>query len=368
MENIPPPRPEFPTLCRTKPLVTHQSSAAGGTIQTTTDPSGESGLREMLVHTAEINTERRRRTVAKGAVPDLMRVKTAFANLFFFGEPGAPSGSWAVIDAGVPGSALRIIKAAEKRFGRRSRPAAIILTHGHFDHVGALRQLTREWDVPVYAHPLELPYLTGRSAYPPPDPTVGGGAMTLLSPLYPRGPFHFGDLVFSLPADGSVPGMPGWRWIHTPGHTPGHVALFRDSDRTLVAGDAFVTTKQESLVAALTDRPTIKGPPAYFTPDWSSARRSVERLAALQPFTAATGHGAPLQGPEMLAGLERLAREFDRLAVPRKGRYVGRPVISNENGVIEIPPAPASPFPTLAAGIGMAVIAGLLVRKAARAR
>ena len=40
--------------------------------------------------------------------------------------------------------------------------------------------------------------------------------------------------------------MPGWRWVHTPGHTAGHVSLFRDADRTLIAGDAFVTTKQES--------------------------------------------------------------------------------------------------------------------------
>jgi hypothetical protein len=39
--------------------------------------------------------------------------------------------------------------------------------------------------------------------------------------------------------------MPGWRWMHTPGHTEGHVCLFRNSDRTLIAGDAFTTTKQE---------------------------------------------------------------------------------------------------------------------------
>src|ERR671919_701782 len=86
-----------------------------------------------------------------------------------------------------------------------------------------------------------------------------------------------------LPVDGSIPAMPGWRWIHTPGHSPGHVSLFRDSDRTLIAGDAFVTTKQESAIAALTNRPEIHGPPAYFTPDWTASRRSVERLAALEP-------------------------------------------------------------------------------------
>jgi glyoxylase-like metal-dependent hydrolase (beta-lactamase superfamily II) len=63
-----------------------------------------------------------------------------------------------------------------------------------------------------------------------------------------------------------VPGAPGWRWIPTPGHSPGHISLLRDSDRTIVAGDAFTTTKQESLVAALTQRAEIHGPPMYFTP------------------------------------------------------------------------------------------------------
>src|SRR5688572_9417313 len=136
------------------------------------------------------------------------------------------------------------MRAAESLFGPDAAPSAIVLTHGHFDHVGSLRELVRRWQVPIYAHELELPYLTGRSAYPPPDPTVGGGAMARLSPLYPRGPFDFGDRVRTLPADGAVPGAPGWTWIETPGHSPGHVSLFHVHDRLLVAGDAFVTTKQ----------------------------------------------------------------------------------------------------------------------------
>ena len=164
------------------------------------------------------------------------------------------------------------------------------------------------------------PYLSGRSSYPPPDPTVGGGAVSALSRFYPRGPINLGRRLRALPDDGSIPGMPGWRWVATPGHTPGHVSFFREADRTLFGGDAFVTTRQESAVAALTQRPEMHGPPTYFTPDWGNAHRSVERLAALQPLRIITGHGPPMQGDRMLRGLHDLARNYERLAVPRHGR------------------------------------------------
>lgn len=298
--------------------------------------------------------------------PDLAYLRTVIVNLFFCGRQGAPSGSWVLVDAGLPGSAPWILGAAEERFGLQSRPAAIVLTHGHFDHVGALHALLEKWDVPVYAHRLELPYLTGRSGYPPPDPTVGGGAVAALSRFYPRGPYNFGDRIQPLPADGSVPGMPGWRWIHTPGHTPGHVSLFRDSDRTLIAGDAFVTTKQESAIAALTQRPEIHGPPAYFTPDWHSARRSVEHLAALEPWRVATGHGPPLEGEEMLEGLRRLARDFDRLAVPQRGRYVRQPAVADEEGVVSLPPPVPDPLPRFLLGVSLALVAAAVLRRSTR--
>jgi glyoxylase-like metal-dependent hydrolase (beta-lactamase superfamily II) len=300
-------------------------------------------------------------------VSDLARLRTAIVNLYFYGRPGGPSGSWVLIDAGMPGSASRILSAAAEWIGPESRPAAIILTHGHFDHIGALRQLSERWDVPVYAHRLELPFLSGRSSYPPPDPSVGGGAMAALAGLYPRGPIDLGRRIQRLPDDGSVPGMPGWQWVHTPGHTPGHVSLFRDEDRTVIAGDAFVTTKQESATAVLTQRPELHGPPAYYTPDWESARRSVESLAALEPVHLATGHGPPLHGPEALAGLQYLARNFDRLAVPRRGRYVGRPAVADESGVISVPP-PVSSVPRVLVGAGVGLLVGAALLRARKSR
>jgi glyoxylase-like metal-dependent hydrolase (beta-lactamase superfamily II) len=225
-----------------------------------------------------------------------------------------------LVDTGLPASAADIRSSAQARFGGSGRPAAIILTHGHFDHVGALETLAEEWDVPVYAHPLEHPYLNGTSSYPPADPSVGSGLMALLSPLYPTRPVDVRPRLRALPENHSVPGLAEWRWIHTPGHTPGHISLWRSHDRMLIAGDAFITTKQESAYSAVTQTPEMHGPPMYFTPDWRSARESVQALAALSPETVVTGHGRAMRGPQMRAALTELARRFDDVAVPAAQR------------------------------------------------
>src|SRR6478672_1031907 len=204
--------------------------------------------------------------------PGLAYLRDRMANVAFIGSSDGRDDEWILVDTGLPGSASRILDAAELLYGDDATPAAIILTHGHFDHVGSVRELVRHWRVPVYAHELELPYLTGRSSYPPPDPAVGGGVMAMMSRFFPRKPINLGASVLPLPADGALPVIGGWRWIHTPGHAPGHVSLFRDYDRALIAGDAFVTTKQESLSAVLTQRPEVHGPPAYYTMDWRTGR------------------------------------------------------------------------------------------------
>ncbi|WP_099355731.1 MBL fold metallo-hydrolase [Fredinandcohnia onubensis] len=253
-------------------------------------------------------------------VPDIYSHTIQIVNFILVGEPG--TSDYVIVDAGMPGSAEEMIAVCEERFGKDSRPKAILLTHGHFDHVGAIIELVEHWNVPVYAHELETPFLTGQESYPEPDSSVEGGMVAKMSPLFPNEPIQLGSHVEKLPSDGTVPHLPEFRWIHTPGHAPGHVSFFREKDRALIVGDAFVTVKQESLYKVFTQELEISGPPRYLTTDWQAAKRSVETLAKLKPTVAITGHGLPMTGELLEESLTRLVRDFDQIAIPDYGRYV----------------------------------------------
>jgi glyoxylase-like metal-dependent hydrolase (beta-lactamase superfamily II) len=241
--------------------------------------------------------------------PGVAGLKVAFVNVYGVVHG---NGSWTLIDAAIPFSATRIKDWAHQTFGRA--PEAILLTHGHFDHVSAAKELADTWDVPIFAHREEMPYLTGAREYPAPNWKAGGGAMSLMSPVLPRGPIDLGSRLLPLPGETA---MPGWRLLHTPGHTPGHVSLYRDEDRTLLVGDAFCTTQPESFFAANFAQPAeLHGPPSYFTSDWVAAKRSVRVLASLNPRTVAPGHGRPLSGDEVPERLQLLAENFEQVAVP----------------------------------------------------
>ncbi len=244
-------------------------------------------------------------------------------NVCFVGNPGKAN-EWILVDAGMPKSADDIIEALTEEFGSAEAPRAILLTHGHFDHVGAIIELAEKWDVPIYAHSAEFPYLTGKQSYPEPDTSVEGGLIAKMSSFFPNEPIQLGSRLKELPNDHRIPEMPGWRWIHTPGHTPGHVSFIRIDDNVLIAGDAFVTVKQDSLYKVLTQEKEINGPPRYLTTDWEAAWESVGIIKHLEPTVAITGHGPPMYGVELTESLDKLAQDFDKIAIPDYGRYVDR--------------------------------------------
>ena len=269
--------------------------------------------------------------------PDVGWLPVSFVNVYFVGRPG---GAWSLIDSGLPGRANQIIEAAEARFGAGARPEAIVLTHGHFDHAGSALPLAEHWDVPIYAHRLEVPYLSGKSDYPPPDPTVGG-AIAFLSRFMPSRARNLGGRLRELQPN-EVPGLAGWEWLATPGHSPGHVSFFRPSDRVLLAGDTFATMNMDSWSGLVTGKRTLSRAGTPFNTDWEATRLSVKELAHLRPNVAACGHGIPRCDPDLPARMERF---LERFRAPRTGRYVRRPARTDETGVVSLPPAPFDPVP-----------------------
>jgi glyoxylase-like metal-dependent hydrolase (beta-lactamase superfamily II) len=247
--------------------------------------------------------------IARGVIG----LRIVFVNVFAVTHA---SGRWTLIDAGLPLSAHRIKEWTRRNFD--TAPNAIVLTHGHFDHVSEAKELADEWNVPVYAHPAEWPYLTGEKEYPAPNWKAGGGTMSLMSPTLPKGPVDLRGRLQPLPGDGmELDVMPGWTVLHTPGHTPGHCSFYREDDKTLLVGDAFCTTSAESFFeAALAQHAELHGPPAYFTSDWQAAKVSVRKLAGLEPRVVAPGHGKPLTGGDVAKALHKLADDFERVAVP----------------------------------------------------
>ena len=285
--------------------------------------------------------------------PDVGWLPISFANVYFIGRPGR---KWVLVDAGLPRRAAEIFEAAEAHFGGGSRPEAILLTHGHMDHIGSALELAEMWDVPMYAHQFELPYLTGKSFYPPADPTVGG-AIAFLSRFFPARARDLGPRLRQLP-NSKVPGTRGWRWIATPGHSPGHVSFFRASDRVLLAGDAFATMNMDSWTDLMTGRQRLSRPPSPFTIDWELARSSIQELARLQPNVAACGHGIPTSEADLAERIQHFAEEFQG---PRYGRYVRRAARADERGVVHLPPAPFDPLPfaTVAALVAFGIVLGM---------
>lgn len=292
----------------------------------------------------------------QSVAPGIDYLTLVFVNTYFVGEP--EKGPWVLVDTGLPHTASLLRQAIAARYGSKSRPAAIILTHGHFDHSGSARELADYWDVPIYAHSLELPYLTGRSNYPPQDPTVGG-AIAFLSRFFPHNGIDLGDRINALPEDGSIPGMPGWQWIPTPGHTAGHVSLFRDSDRVLLAGDALTTMDLDSWASQVTESQELSRPPSPLTPDWNAARASVARLAAFNPSVVAAGHGIPMKGTPVAAELKTLAAA---ITPPPDGRYTVIPAKADATGITDLPPPVPDPLPArLAIAVGGAALLLLAV-------
>jgi glyoxylase-like metal-dependent hydrolase (beta-lactamase superfamily II) len=236
---------------------------------------------------------------------------------------------WVLIDAAWPGRGRLIKAAAESLFGPGTRPAAIVLTHIHPDHSGSALELARMWDLPVHVHPDELVLAPGRYLPQYSNPLDRWLIAPVLR-LLPRRAVEASRSRNSLegtarafdPALG-VPGLPDWQAVPTPGHTPGHVAFFRDKDRVLITGDAVLTVNVNSVPSLLAGKREVAGPPFISTWNWPAAKRSVAALARLNPDVLACGHGRPMTGPAAAAGLASLAGRLSPQPDPGRSRNGG---------------------------------------------
>ncbi len=226
--------------------------------------------------------------------------------------------AWVLVDTAWPRCGPLIRKAAETLFGAGARPAAIVLTHIHPDHSGSALELARLWHVPVYVHHDELPLAAGGYLPDYANPLDRWLVAPLLR-LMPRPAIQasrsrtsLAGTVQPLGPGTEVPGLPDWRCIAVPGHTPGHVAFFRAADRVLITGDSVLNVNLNSLRDLLARQHRVSGPPYISTWNWQAATESVASLARLRPATLAPGHGQPMTGPATAEHLACLAVHLAR--------------------------------------------------------
>jgi hydroxyacylglutathione hydrolase len=185
-----------------------------------------------------------------------------------------------LVDAGTQLGHRRILRQLSGR-----RVGAHALTHAHPDHCGSSHAVCEALGVPLWCGARDAHVAEGAR----PAPGVGRGAgllnrMPLPHPHPVERRLEEGDEVV------------GFTVLDTPGHSPGHISLWRESDRTLVCGDVLFN------LHPLTGRPGLREPPRRLTTDPARNRASARRLGALRPALVLFGHGPPLRDTERSAG------------------------------------------------------------------
>jgi len=179
-----------------------------------------------------------------------------------------------LIDAGVKQSSKKVLKAIAGR-----TITAHALTHAHIDHAGGSKDVIAALGVPFMVGALDAEACeTGRGVTPK--------AWEERFAHFPAQP------VDRKLAEGDEVG--GFQVLDTPGHSPGHISLWRESDRVMVCGDVFNNMNLVTTVVGLHQ------PPSLFTVDPALNRTSMRRIAALEPALLLVGHGPPLRDPAKL--------------------------------------------------------------------
>jgi hydroxyacylglutathione hydrolase len=186
-----------------------------------------------------------------------------------------------LIDAATRHATRRILREL-----RSHTVSAHALTHAHPDHQGASHAVCTRLGIPYWvpegdADAAEDPRLIGRRQ-----------PQNAIAQLYYRALTGPGHPVDRLLTDGDD--VAGFRVIHTPGHSAGHVVYWREADRVLIVGDVLTNMDINTAI------PGLHEPKPYLTPDPVENRRSAKTLAALEPRLVLFGHGPPLRDTRKL--------------------------------------------------------------------
>jgi hydroxyacylglutathione hydrolase len=166
----------------------------------------------------------------------------------------------------------------------------VALTHCHPDHQGLARVVCRKYRIPLACHAADVTAVEGRAPMLPDNRFIRWAVRWCGGPPHPVARvLRHGDVVA------------GFRVVHAPGHTPGHILFFRDADRVAIAGDVLAN------IHFLTRKPGLREPPAAFSADAAENRRSIRKLIALRPAVVCFGHGPPLRD---LSVLDRFAARW----------------------------------------------------------
>jgi hydroxyacylglutathione hydrolase len=181
-----------------------------------------------------------------------------------------------LIDAATRRAPRRIMRQLEGR-----TVSAHALTHAHPDHQGASGAICERLGIPYWVGEKDVPLaedLDKMRASQKPHP------LNRLIMKYWVGPARHVDRHLR---EGDE--VAGFRVLDVPGHSPGHVAYWRESDRVLNLGDVL------NNMDVVTGRPGLNDPKPFFTSDPVENRRSARKLAQLGPKLVLFGHGAPLR-------------------------------------------------------------------------
>lgn len=180
----------------------------------------------------------------------------------------------------------------------------VVLGHAHADHRGSAPYL----DAPVYCHPDEVADAeSGEAISAYFDLSLVGWAPTRL--IYPTLLRHWDGGAVKIAgtvAEGDE--IAGFKVLHFPGHAPGLIGLWRESDRLALVSDVVYLVDSERLKALPEGEASVAHP--AFAWNHQESKRSLRRLAELEPLVVGTGHNRPLRGEGLRATLEAAAEKY----------------------------------------------------------